>query len=317
VTVGPLLPAAEGRPESSAPYLLYVPDTHYHRVMVYEPPERMGVEPRLIAKFGDYGKGPGQFIYPTDVAVVPGPDGRAARLYVSEYGGNDRISVFDAKDFSFQFSFGVFGTGEEEGAGRAAVEFNRPQAMGLDLARGRMAVTDACNHRIGVFTLEGELVRWIGSPGVAGTPEGFAYPYGLALMGDGTALVSEYGGHDLKRVDLDTGETIGRFGRPGRGKGELSTPWGVAIAGETVYVLDSGNARVQGFPLSRVRDGEMQRRGDGGRAGDSESDRHHVSLAPSPSPGRWHSRSDDMGASGDGGSRITHERPETLSGGHA
>jgi DNA-binding beta-propeller fold protein YncE len=270
VTVGPQLPAAEGRAPSAAPYLLYVPDTHYHRVMVYEPPEGMGQEPRLIAKFGSYGEGPGQFIYPTDVAIVPGADGRASRLYVSEYGGHDRISVFDARDLSFLFSFGVFGTGESESPGQEPtppVEFNRPQSMGLDLERGMLAVTDACNHRVGVFTLEGKLVRWIGSPAAAGSgPEGMAYPYGLAMLGDGTALVCEYGNHRLRWIDLRGGETLAILGTAGRGKGELSTPWGVAATADMVYVLDSGNARVQGFPLARIRDGGASRRREAGPA---------------------------------------------------
>jgi hypothetical protein len=248
VTVGPRLPSAAGRPESDSPYLLYVPDTHYFRVMVYEPPRNLGEEPRLVGQFGRYGEGPGEFIYPTDVAVLAGRDGRAERLYVSEYGGHDRVSVFDARDFRFLFDFGRFGTGEDEGA----VEFNRPQSLALDAARGRLTVADACNHRLGVFTLDGVLERWIGSPARAGVgPEEMAYPYGLALAEDGTVLVAEYGAHRVRRVDPGTGDTLALYGRPGRGKGELSSPWGVAICGTMAYVLDSGNARVQGFSLRR------------------------------------------------------------------
>ena len=61
----------------------YVADTHYHRVMVYTP------EGRLVRRFGEFGQGDGQFIFPTDVAFAP--DGR---IFVAEFGGNDRISIF-------------------------------------------------------------------------------------------------------------------------------------------------------------------------------------------------------------------------------
>ena len=63
---------------------LYVPDTHYHRVMVYSP------DGKLLRMWGTDGKGPSEFIYPTDVAW----DSKG-RLLVSEYGDNDRVQVFD------------------------------------------------------------------------------------------------------------------------------------------------------------------------------------------------------------------------------
>lgn len=238
--------------------LLYVPDTHYFRVMVYRAgPEGAG---ELVSQFGGYGEGPGQFIYLTDVAILPAADGGVDRIYVSEYGGNDRISVFD-RDEKFLFSFG------EPGSGPGA-EFNRPQSIALDAERGRLVVTDACNHRVGVFTLDGKLVRWIGSP--EGTGRGwdeFAYPYGLALMDDGTALVSEFGNHRIHHVDVETGRTLGLYGKPGRGPGELTNPWGVAVMDGTVWVLDSGNGRVQGFKAPRA----VKRSASGDSGGDRRS----------------------------------------------
>jgi DNA-binding beta-propeller fold protein YncE len=249
VTIGPPLPVAlENRPsgvQPNDPYLLYIPDTHYHRVMIYRPPASLEQEPELVARFGEFGEGSGQFVYPTDVAVLTAADGRTVeRLYVSEYGGNDRISVFDAQ-MKFLFAFGKLG--DSDGAD-GTVEFSRPQSMQIDTARRQLIVTDACNHRLGVFTLDGKLVRWIGSPKTSGEgPDSFSYPYGLVLMGDGTALVSEFGNHRVHRVNYDTGESLGTFGSPGRGRGQFATPWGVTILNGTVYVLDSANERVQAF----------------------------------------------------------------------
>jgi DNA-binding beta-propeller fold protein YncE len=247
VTVAPPLPMAAAGGHTD-PYLLYVPDTHYYRVMVYRPPAALGQEPELVAKVGEFGRGPGQFIYLTDIAVLTGADGRTVeRIYVSEYGGNDRITVFDA-DLKCLFAIGKFGDSESA----ESVEFSRPQSMQIDSARRELIVTDACNHRVGVFTLDGKLVRWIGSPSTSGdAPDAFSYPYGLLLLGDGTALVTEIGNHRVHHVDYVEGKSLGNYGGPGRKKGQFTTPWGVTMIGDTVYVLDSGNERIQAFKKPR------------------------------------------------------------------
>ena len=51
----------------------------------------------------------------------------------------------------------------------------------------------------------------------------------------------------MQRVDLETGESLGTFGVPGRRPGELFNPWEVEVIGERAWVLDSGNNRVVGF----------------------------------------------------------------------
>jgi DNA-binding beta-propeller fold protein YncE len=225
--------------------LLYVADTHYFRVMVYRPPAGLGEDAALVSQWGEYGEGPGQFIYVTDVGFTKGADGGVERIYVTEYGGHDRVSVFD-RDHRFLFSFGQAGSGEQA----EPVEFNRPQSIAVDQGRQRLVITDAINHRVGVFSLDGKLIRWIGSPERAGRGrDEFAYPYGLALLRDGTVLVSEFGNHRVHHLNVETGETLGIYGRPGRGEGELTNPWGVTAIGDTVYVLDSGNARVEAFEL--------------------------------------------------------------------
>lgn len=258
--------------------LLLIPETHYHRVSVYEIPAGYGVgdgEPPMIARFGSFGRDGGQFTFPTDVAVEPTADGAGiARLYVSEYGGNDRISIFRAVDpsrpeagFAFEMSFGRFGAS----ASAETVEFSRPQSLEFDAARRELVVTDACNHRIGRFTPEGGLIAWIGSPETAGEGLGeFLYPYGLVLLGDGTALVSEFQGARVQRVDLLTGAGLAVYGRRGRGAGELASPWGVAAAGGTVYVLDSGNSRVLGFAVpsrAGAREDRLARGAGAGKGG--------------------------------------------------
>ena len=60
-----------------------IADTHYHRILRYD------TDGNLKAEFGEEGTEPAQFIYPVGLAVAP--DGT---IYVSEFGGNDRIQVF-------------------------------------------------------------------------------------------------------------------------------------------------------------------------------------------------------------------------------
>jgi len=307
--------------------LIFVPDTHYFRVMVYrasdakpgvhsvrtsagtaEPgSESAGAKsPAPVASFGEYGEGDGQFIYLTDVVALPGADGAISTLYVSEYGGHDRISVFDVTGdvgagtgvFTFRKSFGTFGSGSGPN-----VEFNRPQAIEADVKRGWLVVTDACNHRVGVLTLEGELVRWIGTAGRGGGEAGgggglgagagaaaeFLYPYGLSLLPDGTALVCEFGNNRVQRIDLESGKSLGTYGVAGRGAGELSTPWGVTVLDGKVYILDSGNNRVQvikrpgaglfGLGEKRGRDETARREAETGTSAEDGESRGVVHAA--------------------------------------
>lgn len=245
-------------PPAGGPTRVYIADTHYHRVMIYDPIVEKGADPlreggKLLAKFGSYGEGDGQFIFPTDVGILPTDDGKGvARLYVSEYGGHDRVSVYepaagsvpgDEREFVFKFAFGRFGSGE-------GAEFSRPQSVEVNAQAHEVVITDACNHRVGRFTYDGKLVAWIGGPDQAGDGVGqMKFPYGLVLLGDGTAVVAEYGGNRVQRFDLASGKSLGIYGQGGRRAGDVATPWGITRLKDRVYILDSGNNRVQAMAL--------------------------------------------------------------------
>ena len=206
---------------------VFVPDTHYHRIIVFDP------EGNELQRFGRFGTGPGEFVYPTDIAFAP--DGT---FYIAEYGTNDRIQVFSHEGTHLR-DFGRFG--REDGA------FARPQSIALSPERGELYVADTCNHRIGVHALDGTWLRSLAGPGTE--PGRLSYPHGLELLPDGTLLVSEIGTDRVQRLDAQTGESLGTWGGSGFERGRLKTPWGVASDGERLLVLDSGNARVQIGPL--------------------------------------------------------------------
>ncbi len=202
---------------------VYAADTHYGRVMVFN-----GVGER-IGTLGSYGDGPGQFRMTTDVAVDA-----TGRIYVGEYGGNDRISVF-SPDHEFLYSFD--GT---SGGGR---RLSRPQSLWID--GDTLWIADACNHRVCRFRLDGTPIASFGSLG--GGPGQLRFPYGVDRLSDGSLVVCEYGNNRVQRFTPD-GRSLGTWGRAGRKAGELAYPWALVVGPrDRVYVVDSGNNRVQAF----------------------------------------------------------------------
>ena len=196
-----------------------VADTHYYRIVAFSPD---GIE---RWRFGTYGLEEGSFIYPTDIACTA--DGE---FFVSEYGSNDRIQVFDAQK-KFVRAFGSFGND--------AGQFARPQSIAWSESRQELYVADSVNGRVQVFTREGRLLRVL-ADGV------LEYPYGLDLLDDGTLILSELGAHRVRRIDAITGESLGLAGARGFDAGFLQYPWSIAVRRDgNVAVLDSGNNRVQ------------------------------------------------------------------------
>ena len=217
---------------------LYVPDTHYGRVIVYSPGGRE------LYQFGESGTELGQFVWPTDVAVMA--DGR---MLVSEYGAgetgnNDRVQIFRRGEDGVvraEGQIGSFGTGPGQ--------FRRPQSL---LILGDVLwVTDAAGHRLLSYSLAdadfGTFLRALGDGGPSDLPGRFRFPYGLAGDRDGNLIVTEFGNNRVQKIDPATGESLGLWGQVGGRPGELRYPWAAAFDGKRgrTVVVDSGNDRLQ------------------------------------------------------------------------
>jgi sugar lactone lactonase YvrE len=217
-----------GRPEGLtwlADGRLAVADTHYHRVVLFD---RDG---RHCGGFGGEGDAPGSFRYPVGICRDD-----AGRLYVSEYGGNDRIQVF-SPDGTCLRTIGGFGTAPDR--------FQRPQS--LCWSEGRLYVADTMNDRIVCWRDDGTLVGVLGGA----HPPVLRFPYGVALLPDRTLLVAEYAASRLTRLDRD-GRVLGRQGGPGRDAGGYETPWGLGIDRDgRAWICDTGNRRLQILTLAR------------------------------------------------------------------
>ncbi|MBI3098208.1 MAG: hypothetical protein HYY93_08210 [Planctomycetes bacterium] len=205
---------------------ILVTDTHYYRILRYS------TEGKLLNMFGARGEGPGEFIFPVGLAV-----GKDGAIYVTEYGGNDRVQVFTSEG-KFLRQWGKFGD--------APGEFNRPQDVAVDDDRDRVYVADAANHRLQVFTREGEFIRILGGAGEG--PSELSYPYGLDWH-QGRLIVTEYGNGRVREVDVEGRGRAGlSWGRTGRDPGSLHTPWHtVHDATGACYVADTDNHRIQKF----------------------------------------------------------------------
>ncbi|MEO1717952.1 MAG: hypothetical protein AAFR76_12660 [Planctomycetota bacterium] len=235
ITVAPL-------PNDPSRHGLWVAETHNFRVIVLDPQDiTSDRQPEPVATFGSFGTEPGRYIYVTDVAVLTNDNNNSIeRIYVAEYGSNDRVTILDA-DYNVITTFGTFGVGGTEADSESNPLMNRPQSLAIDREAQELVVADSCNHRLGRFTLDGDLIAWIGSP----QADQFRYPQNLLLLEDRKALVAEFGGNRLSLVDLETGATIRTLGTPGRERGQLASPWALAAVDDEVFVLDSANNRIQ------------------------------------------------------------------------
>lgn len=212
----------DGNPESVCVLKdgrIAVADTHYHRIVFFD---RQGKVESMWGRDSETQE-QGTFKYP--VSVVQDEQGD---LYISEYGGGDRIQKFTVEG-KFLHSFGSPGTGD--------AQFQR--AAGSVLRNGKLYVADATNGRIQVFTAEGKFLMHIG-----GEVAELKFPYDVAVGPAGDVYAMEWG---AGRISLFTaeGKLLGRFGSPGTGMGQFRTPWGIAVDSRgRVRVADTQNRRI-------------------------------------------------------------------------
>ncbi len=189
--------------------------------------------------------------------------GSAARFF-QPFGlaiGGDTLYVSDISDHTIRTVNVTTGEtttlagshgGSADGTGSAA-RFYSPR--GLAISGNTLYVADGGNQTIrkvnvmtGQTTTLAGLAGNFGSADGAGSAARFSPQVGLAISGD-NLYVADFMNHTIRTVNVTTSETTtlaGSAGNPGSfdgagGAARLSSPSGLAIKGNDLYVADAGN----------------------------------------------------------------------------
>jgi DNA-binding beta-propeller fold protein YncE len=164
------------------------------------------------------------------------PDGKL--IYVTDM-RNSRMRVLGAMTLELVGTFG-----ERELSNPHDAEFDRA---------GRLLVADTGNDRIAIYEVNGAQAKLVGEW------KGLSGPEGVAVASDGRVIVSNTRGGTLS-VFRD-GKLERSVGSRGSRDGEFANPHDVEVAADgSIYVVDSGNDRVQVF------DAELRHRASFGAA---------------------------------------------------
>ena len=194
-----------------------------------------------VEVIGSRGSALGQFTKPRSVAV----DGED-NVYVIDMTG--RVQKFSPRG-EFLLSWRMPET-----------DLGKPKGMCTD-TKGNIVLVEPHYQRVNHFARDGTLVEQWGRAAARGGE--FVLPRAVAINSRGEAYVGEY--TTVNRVQgfsAKDHKPFVSFGRAGDGNGEFNRPEGVATGpGDTVYVADSCNHRIQVF----TREGKWLR--THGRAG--------------------------------------------------
>ncbi|HEX7298037.1 MAG TPA: NHL repeat-containing protein [Solirubrobacteraceae bacterium] len=145
--------------------------------------------------------------------------------------------------------FAAFGIGQRA---EGVMRFPQAVAVGPD---GSVYVADQGSHVVQVFGPDGVFRREVG---IAGSRPGQLGAVGaIAVASDNTLLVAD-GSNRIDRFDAagrllnswgGTGSAVGQFRFGAGGGNSAAAGGGLAVSGNTVYVVDTGNDRVLRFTL--------------------------------------------------------------------
>jgi uncharacterized protein (TIGR03663 family) len=155
---------------------------------------------------------------------------------------------------------GPFNLFERVGPGNGRGQFNQPRGIAVSSTDGTVYVVDMGNARVQRFGATGDFVgAWGGEVGgvtFSQTDRGLG-PTGIAVGADGLIFVADTWGHRIMVLDQD-GRSVREFGAFGdtadaptaEGQpGAFFGPRAIAVTADEIYVVDTGNERVQVFSL--------------------------------------------------------------------
>lgn len=193
---------------------LYVADTHNNRVTIYE---LEGMKGTLVGELSEWVRGP--------EGVLTGPDGR---IYVAGAWSHNLVVYRDGAV-----------VGELKG-------LRSPHDLEW-APDGNIWLSDAGNDRMLLLSPDLEILKEWSGP--AYSFNGVRYQ---DVMPDGTVIAADKNSHQVKVIAADGRLllTLGT-GKPGEGPNQFTTPEGVEIDGDLVWISDSGNNRVVRYRIIR------------------------------------------------------------------
>ena len=209
---------------------LIVSEHASHKIFVYT---RRGEKKH---EFGSYGKGKGEFKYPSGVAV----DKSDGCIFVADI-SNNRIQKF-TRDGHFMKLVG----GPMSVSG--PMQFNGPR--GLKLYNNKLYVCDSYNNRIQVFDTELNYITSIGGgEGSASGPGQFNQPCDVSIDDSSMLHVADCNNHRIQVLDQD-GKYVREYGQRGSDLGQLKDPAFIHVDHDYVYVSELNNHCVSVFTTS-------------------------------------------------------------------
>jgi len=153
---------------------LLVVDSELHHVAVYD------LAGKFISQFGQRGRGPGEFNFPTHISVDA-----SNQIYVTD-SLNYRIQVFTA-DGHFVRQLGSAGDGPGH--------FSRPKGVAVDTA-GHVYVVDGVFGNVQIFNDQGRLLLDFGAIGAG--PGQFSLPNGIVINSRNEIYVTDVYNHRVE-----------------------------------------------------------------------------------------------------------------------
>jgi DNA-binding beta-propeller fold protein YncE len=171
-------------------------------------------------------------ISPAGIAdVLYNPAGIVVRgdfVFVTDQ-GNHRIQVFQKHTGSIITTIGSHGPGP--------MQLGAPHGIAID--GDTLFVSEAETHRVQAIDLKRSQHIALGGVGR------LHYPKGICVSGNNLFVVDAR--HRVCVFDKVTLRFLRQWGEQGARDGQLSFPFDVAVVGDKVYVVDSGNNRIQVF----------------------------------------------------------------------
>ena len=162
------------------------------------------------------------------------------KVTVKVNGGNVLGSPFTVKSHRFQvrpvLSFGTIGSSDGM--------FKYPWGVAVN-ARDEIAVTDCRNHRVQIFSSDGDYLRSFGRQGNKNGE--FDYPTGIAFHKNGNIFVVDSGNTKIQ-IFSGKGKYVSSFGGKGSLDSQLTDPRGLSVDSDgNIIVADAGNKLIKIF----------------------------------------------------------------------